>query len=144
MPSRTQQREEFAAILARELPDTPIHHVTELAGRLVRASTTLTRLAEAACNGDYPCDNGERKVLWCDRCEGGFVRSAMKRIGIDTVKGTNRYLCIDCRTQDRVTAVLKPFNIEPIFAGDPRGCVLKLKVPSGKTNDFGREGICVP
>lgn len=139
MPSRTQQREEFAAILARELPDTPIHHVTELAGRLVRASTTLTRLAEAACNGDYPCDNGERKVLFCCRCDGGYVRSAMKFLS-----ESDNYLCINCRTEDRVKSILRPFAIEPIFAGDPRGCVLKLKVPSGKTNDFGREGICVP
>lgn len=28
--------------------------------------------------------------------------------------------------------------------GDPRGCVVKLIVPSGYVNDFGREGICVP
>ena len=28
--------------------------------------------------------------------------------------------------------------------GDPRGCVVKLTVPSGYVNDFGREGICVP
>lgn len=31
-----------------------------------------------------------------------------------------------------------------IFSGDPRGCVVKLKLPSGKTNDFLQEGICVP
>ena len=31
-----------------------------------------------------------------------------------------------------------------ILGGDPRGCVVKITVPSGKTNDFGREGICVP
>ena len=28
--------------------------------------------------------------------------------------------------------------------GDPRGCVVKLTVPSGYVNDFGQEGICVP
>ena len=27
-----------------------------------------------------------------------------------------------------------------IFSGDPRDAVLKLKVPSGKTNDWGHEG----
>ncbi len=31
-----------------------------------------------------------------------------------------------------------------LFSGDPRGCTVKLEVPSGKTNDWGREGICVP
>ena len=35
-------------------------------------------------------------------------------------------------------------GIVPVFQGDPRGAVLKLQVPSGKTNDWGRTGICVP
>lgn len=28
--------------------------------------------------------------------------------------------------------------------GDPRGCVVKLQVPDGYTNDWGSEGVCVP
>ena len=32
----------------------------------------------------------------------------------------------------------------PILGGDPRGCVVKLAVASGFTNDWGKEGICVP
>lgn len=52
--------------------------------------------------------------------------------------------CPDCRTSDRVRELLAPFNIEPIFNGDPRGAVVKLKVPSGRTDDWGREGVCVP
>lgn len=32
----------------------------------------------------------------------------------------------------------------PVFGGDPRGATVKLKVPSGRTNDWGAEGICVP
>lgn len=30
------------------------------------------------------------------------------------------------------------------FGGDPRGCTVKIVVPDGATNDWGREGICVP
>ncbi len=30
------------------------------------------------------------------------------------------------------------------FGGDPRGCTVKLVFPDGFTNDFGREGYCVP
>lgn len=33
---------------------------------------------------------------------------------------------------------------EPVLQGDPRGACVKLVLPSGKTNDWGREGICVP
>jgi hypothetical protein len=28
--------------------------------------------------------------------------------------------------------------------GDPRGCTVKLKVPSGRTDDFGGTDLCVP
>ena len=30
------------------------------------------------------------------------------------------------------------------FGGDPRGCTVKLVMPDGYTNDWGREGVCVP
>ena len=32
----------------------------------------------------------------------------------------------------------------PCFSSDPRGATVKLKVPSGKTNDWGEVGVCVP
>lgn len=32
----------------------------------------------------------------------------------------------------------------PVFSGDPRGATVKLRVPSGRTNDFGGTGIVVP
>ena len=30
------------------------------------------------------------------------------------------------------------------FSGDPRGCTVKLILPNGETNDWGKEGWCVP
>jgi hypothetical protein len=35
-------------------------------------------------------------------------------------------------------------DVRIITHGDPRGCVVKLIVPDGYTNDWGSEGICVP
>ncbi len=32
---------------------------------------------------------------------------------------------------------------EPVFSGDPRGFCVKVRVPSGSTNDWGNIGICV-
>lgn len=32
----------------------------------------------------------------------------------------------------------------PKFSGDPRGHTIKLTLPSGYTDDWGREGFCVP
>lgn len=31
-----------------------------------------------------------------------------------------------------------------VFSGDPRGCTVKLVFADGFTNDFGKEGYCVP
>ena len=39
---------------------------------------------------------------------------------------------------------IEQVGVTPIFGGDPRGAVLKLRVPSGKANDWGGAGICVP
>lgn len=61
----------------------------------------------------------------------------------------NRELTVtEIRTEERiqldVIAILAPHDCEAKFGGDPRGCVVKIVVPDGYTNDFGNEGICVP
>lgn len=48
------------------------------------------------------------------------------------------------RIQSRIEMICHPYCITPIFGGDPRGCVVKLKLPDGSTNDWGNEGWCVP
>lgn len=142
--SRNTERDEFIALLARELPDIATHLVIDLAHKLLRASATLTRLAEAQCNGDYPADNGERDVVECSRCGLYWTRESMKNISKSYKKADRVLLCKDCTTEDRVKALVKPYGFEVLTQGDPRGCVLKLRVLSGRTNDAAREGICVP
>ena len=104
--------------------------------RILAYSTTLDRLATAMCNGDYPCDNGQRKTKPCSKCEMGYASSSLIKNGV----------CPECRTQINVEKLLVgcPSGFKAIFSGDPRGCVLKIKVPSSKTDDWGHEGICVP
>jgi hypothetical protein len=48
------------------------------------------------------------------------------------------------RIQMDIIAIVVPHDCEAKFGGDPRGCVVKLVVPDGYTNDWGQEGICVP
>lgn len=104
------------------------------ARRLLSNATTLHRLAEAQCNGDWPADNGERKTEACSRCGGHWVPSSL-------LKGK---LCPDCRAEDRVKAMLPP-GWSPVFGGDPRGCVLVLSSPAHPWTDDGRgRGIAVP
>lgn len=104
------------------------------ARKLTRYAMTLHRLAEAQCNGDWPCDNGVRPVAPCGRCELLWVHTVLKG---------KHNLCPDCRTEDLVTKALAPFpGIKPAFHGDPRGAVLRLHVPSGYDEGWG--GVAVP
>jgi hypothetical protein len=43
-----------------------------------------------------------------------------------------------------IIAICAPSDVAANFNGDPRGCVVKLRVPDGYNNDWGGEGICVP
>ena len=52
------------------------------------------------------------------------------------------------KTEHRVQRALidlgQRFGFEPVFSGDPRGATVKLKVRSGRYDDWGQTGICVP
>jgi hypothetical protein len=72
--------------------------------------------------------------------------TTMQRIA---VKECNEGLTPDDREKDdwcegKIKDLLTPLKCTPIFNGDPRGAVVKIKVPSGHTDDWGQTGICVP
>jgi hypothetical protein len=48
------------------------------------------------------------------------------------------------RLLKKVSTICKSFGAVAVFQNDPRGCTVKIQVPDGYTNDWGREGICVP
>ena len=143
--AKQRDREEFVALLATER--VPIH----VARALMRASATLTRLAELECSSEAAdrdrvrCPNdrlpGDRNgELGSCLCRGygswdgqAFVHGTVPRIAVQ-----------EDQTQARVVKLLAPYGIKPVFSGDPRGAVVKLRVPSGRTNDWGQTGICVP
>jgi hypothetical protein len=90
-------------------------------GLLARV-TGLQRLALAACNGDWPADNGQRETVLCPRCGIGWATSTV-----------HHGRCPDCRQEDLVRATLKPCTgWVPEFQGDPRGAVLTVVAPSGR------------
>lgn len=86
---------------------------------LMRYATTLQRLAEDQCNRE-----------WTERDE-------LKR-GRIQVKVSD--LCHEMT----LAMELRNGRVEPIFANDPRGAVLKIRVPDGFSDDGNGEGICVP
>ena len=92
----------------------------DFATKLMRYGATLGRIAENQCNGYQTWD-----YKWDEK--------AAKR---DELK--------EALIQVKVTKLCALFNCKPVFQGDPRGNTLKIQVPDGYTNDWGREGICVP
>lgn len=111
-----QHRQAFLMDAARlGLSDWAALKVTSLAA-------THHRLCEAECNGDWPCDNGERTVLPCSRCEARYV---VERLYRDTSKPLGM-ICQSCRTEDRIRGLCEQFGILAEFQGDPRGWTVKL------------------
>src|SRR5262245_34156293 len=95
-----RERDEFLVIATQEGLS------ADVARKLMRYAQTLHRLAVAQCNGDWPADNGERKVEWCPICEGGFVRSTFRKSSFISVDGKPQRICPDCRAQELVKLTL--------------------------------------
>lgn len=90
----------------------------DLCRKLMREAATYQRWATEACNRSL---TGEEEDRW-GACE--------KRIRVALAEQANE----DSRPM-----------IIPHFQNDPRGACVKLKLPSGRGNDFGGEGLlCVP
>lgn len=43
-----------------------------------------------------------------------------------------------------IRQVCEKIGCGAVLSGDPRGATVKLKVPSGRTDDWGGTGLCVP
>lgn len=108
-------REEFIAAMARNGQN------VEVSRAILRVVATMNRLAEAECNGDWPCDNGERPVVQCQDCQSGYVKSAVRKDG----------RCVNCHAQDKAKRLV-PEGWSAEFQGDPRGCVMTLVAPQGQ------------
>ena len=113
--SYQQERDQFIATMSKEGMPLDVVRAT------LRDAATLDRLAVAACNGDYPCDNGTRKAVECSKCGGYMVREAMNAQGV----------CRECRTEERA-AKRMPSGFTLSTQGDPRGYVVKILTPSGR------------
>lgn len=115
--SYQRERDAFIARLAA------IGIPSEVSRKFLREAATIERLAVAACNGDWPCDNGERKVNFCAKCEGGYVPSQLNGTGV----------CPSCRAEQRVSALAKAHGIAADCQGDPRGYTTQLILADGST-----------
>jgi hypothetical protein len=106
----------------------------------MRHAQSIQRYAELACSSEA----ADRDQV---RCPGGAESCLCRDYGSfeDGRHGTvPRYAVRDAQKSTRIERLLAPFKVTPVFQGDPRGACVKLRVPSGRTNDWGQTGICVP
>ncbi|KKN16588.1 hypothetical protein LCGC14_0974280 [marine sediment metagenome] len=85
-----------------------------VAGHLIRMATRHHRLMEDYCNGIEVYDDDGEPL----------PQLAILR--------------------QKITKAAKECLCDVLFSGDPRGCTVKLVLPNGETNDFGKEGWCIP
>lgn len=116
MATRMDQYE-FVAIMAREYPHAPYTQIVDGCRYLMRMAARHQRACENECNGDY-------------KQQGDYERE------INRVEQRIALFCRDWSVHSQA--------FTPIFQHDPRGATVKLAVPSGLTNDWGRVGVCVP
>lgn len=126
-----KDREDFIAIMFRK------GFTRQLARTLLAKATTLQRLAVAECNEENP---GAR-CYW----PAGATETAC---GSGAPTGTGRLslvTCFSCRGE-RILAIVRQkcvgTGIVPEGYGDPRGAVLRLRLPSGYDDRYG--GLAVP
>lgn len=119
--SYQRDREEFVAafVLAmhgRSLPRGK--DALSIARAILRHANTVQRLAIVICNEGLD----EREMKLNERSQAAI-----------------RGLC------EEVSSVPGRRPLEAHFQGDPRGACVKLRLPSGRSNDAGGEGLyCVP
>ena len=141
--SKQTERENF--LLTMQSEGVP----ADVARLVLRHAASLHRLAELECSSEaYDRDRV--------KCPGDYARGQClcRDYGDyrdphgthdDGIHGTiPRGAVRQEKLQARVTKLLAPYKVTPVFNGDPRGAVVKLKVPSGRTDDWGRTGVCVP
>lgn len=145
---RQKERDEFIAAMTKEgLPVTA-------AAALLRAEKTLHRYAELECSSEaadrdrVPCPGIKKEAdCLCDKYDG--EHETVMRI---EVRGARIQAGI-VELLDQVNAKMYPGrdwqeeglpHFAAVFNGDPRGPAILVKVPSGRTDDWGQRGICVP
>ena len=141
----SRDREDFIVAMSQEgLPLSVTRQVLAAANKLQRYAE-LSCSSEAADRDQVPCPairSGKEADCLCDMWQSKEDREAGKTPEHQTVP---RIDVQTMRTQRRlVDQFIDRAGFKLNFQGDPRGAVVKLAVPSGRTDDLGREGMCVP
>jgi hypothetical protein len=121
----TKDRERFIGLMMHRFADTHYPEpVLDFARTMLRLAATCRRLQEASCNRDYPCDDGNARVVPCPGCENGWHPEALK--------GKPKR-CPDCRTAENIGRRCAAFGVDVGLSGAPRGYTVTLHGNDGWT-----------
>ena len=123
----------------------------DVARLILRHAQTIQRCAELECSSEaadkdrVACPGGTGGACLCEHWSGCGCPDIDNPTSHHKVTRVAR---TSARSEARITALCAASSngrvFVPVFHGDPRGACVKLQVPSGTTDDWGREGICVP
>jgi len=148
--SYQKDRDEFVGVIVEECirkggRRSFAHGGVTLARLILRNAATIQHCEEQVCSSEaadrdwVPCPNSKLVLCLCRDC--GCYNEEEQRHG-----RVPRVQVQILRARQRIEAACKPWGIVPNFSGDPRGCCVKLLLPSGRWNSGGGEedGFCVP
>jgi len=127
-----QQIEEYQRIESKFLnlfyqyPKITGTEIRTLLDKLHRYEKTLHRINENDCNG-HP----RSKIEYRD--------GKMYRYDIEDIEWANRDAKKEVSIQNKVRELLKPYNIEVRFNGDPRGGAIRMLLPDQSSNGWDNE-----
>ena len=107
-------------------PDVDYSKIKSTLNSLHRYETTLHRINENDCNG-HP----RMKVEYRD--------GKMYRFEVEDTKWVERDAKKEQSIQNKVIELLKPFNIQVRFNGDPRGGAIRMLLPDHTSNGWDGE-----
>lgn len=137
MSSYSEERDNFIAAMTRE--KVPVR----VAREIIAATRILHRCAELECSDEW----AHKDLVACPastRARGPCLCEPYRPAGSDGHAKVPRFVRTDARAQRRIETAIEPYGITASFGGDPRGSICTLKVPSGYTNNWGRDGVYVP
>ncbi len=122
-----EARQKFADLLSTESGDW--HTGQRAASLLLRHGKTYARIQEGHCNG----------------C-GTYYNEDPKRFALRQAKFEAALEKRESQLENRMRTIVADLGVGfgVIFNGVPRGSTVKVTVPSGKTDDWAHEGLCVP
>lgn len=111
------QQPQYFAQLAQEFNHLPPHFISRIGLGIIGAARRQNRIAVNLCNGYITQEQYDKKHA--------------------SITKLLRVLALELQAESKKT-------IGFVTGGDPRGAAIKLVLPSGICNDFGREGYIVP